>query len=259
MKFNKYKVLHLAKHNPGMQKGWDIYLAGEKLCEKGPGASGEHKFHMKEQGGATAKKANKILGCIKVCFSSREKEIITPLCSVLSRAHLEIYFFFPSIQKIKLWTPWKGSREEPKWLSKNRKSALWGKAEKSALFSLEETRLRGDLVTVIQYLKAGYKKKISYYKDCHGKDECYKLLLWRFWFTLEEHFSKWEKSAIGIICPDKRCIPKCWTLWRFGWTKCWASLSRLVVLLLPRKAGPDILHVPFQPGILWFYDVFYLD
>lgn len=44
------------KYNSGMQQGWDIYLGGEKLCGKGPGASGEHKLHMSEQGGATAKK-----------------------------------------------------------------------------------------------------------------------------------------------------------------------------------------------------------
>lgn len=37
-----------------MQQGWDIYLSGEKLCGKGPGASGE--LHMSEQGVVTAKK-----------------------------------------------------------------------------------------------------------------------------------------------------------------------------------------------------------
>lgn len=72
-----------------MQQGWDIYLAGEKLCGKGPGASSE--LHMSEQG-VTAKKANRVLGCIKECFSSRDKEIITQFCSVLSRLHLEIIF-----------------------------------------------------------------------------------------------------------------------------------------------------------------------
>lgn len=92
MEFNKYNVLHLARHSPGMQQGWNIYLAGEKLCGKGPRVSGEHKLHMSEQGGAAAKKDNRILGCIKECFSSRDKEIITPLCSVLSSAHLEINF-----------------------------------------------------------------------------------------------------------------------------------------------------------------------
>lgn len=55
-----------------MQQGWDIYLSGEKLCGKGPGASGE--LHMSEQGVVTAKKANRVLGCIKECFSSRDKE-----------------------------------------------------------------------------------------------------------------------------------------------------------------------------------------
>lgn len=53
------------------------------------------------------------------------------------------------------------------------------------MFSLEKTRIRGNLVTVIQYLKAGYKEN-SFYKECHGKDEWYKLLLGRFWFTLKE-------------------------------------------------------------------------
>lgn len=47
---------------------------------------------MSEQGAATAKKANRILDSIKEYFNSRDKEIITPLCSVLTRPHLEFNF-----------------------------------------------------------------------------------------------------------------------------------------------------------------------
>lgn len=79
-----------------MQQGWDIYLSGEKLCGKGPGASGE--LHMSEQGVVTAKKANRVLGCIKECFSSRDKE------KKKSVNRLERV---------------RGSREEPKLLSKD--------------------------------------------------------------------------------------------------------------------------------------------
>lgn len=48
MKSSKYEVSHLTKHNPGMQQGWDIYLAGEKLSRRGPGASDEHELHISE-------------------------------------------------------------------------------------------------------------------------------------------------------------------------------------------------------------------
>lgn len=78
-----------------MQQGWDIYLSGEKLCGKGPGASGE--LHMSEQGVVTAKKANRVLGCIKECFGSRDKEK-------------------KSVNRLERV---RGSREEPKLLSKD--------------------------------------------------------------------------------------------------------------------------------------------
>lgn len=42
MKFNKdkYKVLHLGKHNPGLAARVEIFLGGEQLCEKGSGGPG---------------------------------------------------------------------------------------------------------------------------------------------------------------------------------------------------------------------------
>jgi len=52
----------------------------------------------------------------------------------------------------------------------------------------------------------------------------YKLLLGRL--QLEENFWQWEQSAIGIISPRKWWIPQHWTLLGFGWTGCWATLSR---------------------------------
>lgn len=42
----------------------------------------------------------------------------------------------------------------------------------------------------------------------------------------EEIFSQWKQSATEIISPGKWWIPQCWVLLRFGWTGCWAILSR---------------------------------
>ncbi|GAB0190171.1 mitochondrial enolase superfamily member 1 [Grus japonensis] len=109
MKFNKdkCKVLHLGKHNPGVQHRLGSTCL--KSRERELGVLVDSKINMSEQCAAVAKKANRMLGCINKGITSRDKEVIILLYSVLVRPHLEYCVQYTK----KMWTCWKGYREEP--------------------------------------------------------------------------------------------------------------------------------------------------
>lgn len=157
MKFNKYNVLHLAKHSPGMQQGWDIYLAGEKLCGKGPRVSGEHKLHMSERVVLQQRKTTGSWVASKSASAAEIKKWLHHSAQCFP-VHTWKLIFVPSIQQQKKCEQaGKGPEKSQNDYPRTEMSAMWGKAERTALFSLEETRLRGDFFIMIQYLKAGYK------------------------------------------------------------------------------------------------------
>ncbi|GAB0176341.1 mitochondrial enolase superfamily member 1 [Grus japonensis] len=91
MKFNKdkCKVLHLGKHNPGVQHRPGSTQLGSSSVERDLGVVVDNRLNMSEHCAAAAKKANRMLGCINKGITSRDKEVIIPLYSVLVRPHLE--------------------------------------------------------------------------------------------------------------------------------------------------------------------------
>ena len=76
---DKCKVMHLGKHNPGVQHRLGSTWLGSSSLERDLGVLVGRKLNMSEQGAAAAKKANTVLGCIKKGIASGEKEVITPL------------------------------------------------------------------------------------------------------------------------------------------------------------------------------------
>jgi len=94
MKFQMYgldkcKVSHLGKHHPGVQHRLGSTWLGSVSVETDLGVLVDNKLHMTEQCAAAAKKANRMLGYINKSITSKDKEVVISLCSVLVRPHLE--------------------------------------------------------------------------------------------------------------------------------------------------------------------------
>ena len=76
---DKCKVLHLGKHNPGVQDRPGSTRLGSGSVERDRGILVDTKLSASEQRAAAAKPAVGVLGCIGKGIASTGKEVTTPL------------------------------------------------------------------------------------------------------------------------------------------------------------------------------------
>ncbi|GAB0192241.1 hypothetical protein GRJ2_001689400 [Grus japonensis] len=116
----------------------------------------DEKLDMTQQHALAAQKA---LSRIKRNTASSLREVILPFYSALVRPHLEYY--------VQLWGPqYRKDMELLEWVQRRATKMIRGMEHLSfedslrelGFFSLEKSRLQGDLIAAFQYLKGAYRK-----------------------------------------------------------------------------------------------------
>ncbi|PKU40764.1 hypothetical protein llap_8936 [Limosa lapponica baueri] len=176
------------------------------------------------------------------CITSRGKEVIIPLYSLPVRPHLEYCVqFWSLLYKKDVDTLERVQRRATKVIKGL--GSLWyeERLRELDLFSLEKRRVRGDLSTVFQYLKGGYKEDgdclftRSHREKTRGNSS--KLLQGRF--RLDTRGQLFTMRTISYWNNLLREVVDSPTLDTFE-IELDRMLGHLVwTMLLPRKVGPD--------------------
>lgn len=76
---DKYKVFPIGWHNPGVKHRKLSIWMERSFVERHLKDLVDNQLHMSEQCAAASKKGSRMLGCINVGITSKDKEFIIPL------------------------------------------------------------------------------------------------------------------------------------------------------------------------------------
>ncbi|CAM4635006.1 unnamed protein product [Caretta caretta] len=160
-RFNKDKcrVLHLGQKNSihCYRLGTDWLSCSS--AEKDLGITVDEKLDMSQQCALAAKKANGILGCISRSIARRSREVIIPLYSALLRPHLEYCIqFWASHYRKDVGKLERVQRMATKMIRRLGYMTYEEMRRELDLFSLQQRRVKGDLITAFNYLKGASKE-----------------------------------------------------------------------------------------------------
>ncbi|KAK4826288.1 LOW QUALITY PROTEIN: hypothetical protein QYF61_007135 [Mycteria americana] len=156
MKFNKSKcgILHLGGVILVICTNWGDERQESSPVESDLGVWVDGNLNMSQQCALAAKRANRVLGCIKHSIASWPREVIVPLYTALVQPHLKYCFWVFQYKKdIKLLERVQRSATKTVKGFEGKTYEEWLRS--LGLFSLEKRRLRGDLVAVYNFLKGG--------------------------------------------------------------------------------------------------------
>ena len=215
MSFNvdKCTVMHMGKNNEEFQYKMGTGTLKKSEQEKDLGVTINRSGKSSVQCGIAVKKANAVLGMIKRNITFKSKENMVRLYKSLVRPRLEYC--------VQAWNPYlqkdiekleRVQRRATKLIEGFRNLSYEARLNKTGLISLEQRRVRGDLIQVFKMIKGfdkvNYKEFFEISSSSRTRGHSYKIVKKRCNGDLRKHFftqrvvNSWNNLPQHVVDAD---------------------------------------------------------